>query len=201
LRKLTFTQWLFVGFLVLLDVRLYTMGDTPQIFVKPPFPTQVARVANGTGMLCPISANQAITAAHMFGGVDPDARTILSPARFWKVSSLDEKADWALLDLEMGPEIRNFPKVAKELPNSGDQVSYLVYYSNRLMVGGLIFSRFVGKDPDGDLVFDGNGQFGMSGGCVLNSSGELIGIMKALQSLDNRANPFPIATNLVGRVF
>ena len=161
----------------------------------PPALNKVFTVYNTTketyGMGCPIRENLAYTAGHLAEGGALEALFPGKPSNKLKVLALSTTHDIALLGGEFDPV-----PVAKEAPLVGDKV----YYRGMLSSGQqtAMEGTVLGLTPHGDIVIDGWGAPGMSGSCVFDERGEVVGDMKHIVARSDRiVRALTVATSIV----
>jgi hypothetical protein len=127
----------------------------------------------GTG--CLIGNNRVLTAKHVIDGED-SVEWSMSPIIHGPARILSkQKEDVAVLLLLSG----NFPvvqpmRIAPTMPASGDPVTI---YGRILGNREVVVHAFAFIENDGNLYLDGLSITGMSGACVMNDEGELVGVL------------------------
>jgi hypothetical protein len=139
---------------------------------------------------CPIAMDKALTNGHVTGN---------SSQWIWGVSDGEEahgitRTDWTdgFRDLaQIVPDsAQRFPKwysLAKSAPKVGDKVYFLGYdwRDKKRGYGERTFDGKVTRIQNGELIFDGQGQPGSSGSCILNEAGEVVAINRSGRDMDN----------------
>lgn len=165
---------------------------------SPPDLTGTLQIIGRFGMAhaCPIAPDIALTNSHV---VDPrpfDPGVPVFPLRWSQVGNpatdtvllpLNENRRDDLVIAGIRPSVDHFYVIAKEAPKPGDRLWWVAYdwrnkeraFSERLMSGRLV--RIVA----GHLIVNEETFPGSSGSCVLNDSGELVGIVSFGAGLNN----------------
>jgi hypothetical protein len=141
------------------------------------WPTVVLKADDGWGQACRVGA-LAWTAAHV---VATSPVTWAEPLGGGKVEVLrqDEDRDLAVVRLEGQPLARAL-QPRRESPQPGEHVRLVAVSLDGTRI--VAHAYFLFETPSG-YVFDGFVIGGMSGGCVVDDSGAVVGIVKAMQQL------------------
>lgn len=145
---------------------------------------------------CPIAPYLAVTNGHV---VDPqpfDPQAPLLPyygqSGVWAGMLRPRTTVWVsdVALLSPAPELPSWYTIAKVEPRAGEKMWWVGYdWRNKdRAFAQRIFTGKVLRSVAGALIIDGETAQGSSGSCVLNASGEVVGIIEGLMGLDNSSS-------------
>lgn len=125
---------------------------------------------------CPISKTEAITNRHVIGQGEPAAWRSPLDGSGGNLTILYADARFDIVVVKSDVPFPYWAPLSTQLPKRGDKVRMLGYDTDRLGKPPKEVEAKVTGYLAGQILFDASSGPGSSGGCVINSSGELVGI-------------------------